>query len=123
VSEKLALVGNGHFDIPINHYALAAEAGVNLRVDGPIYKVFFFIRYFLEVVHPTRYIDMAGTASANPAAIMLQFYIIIEANVEYRFPFRNRKLDRIMAGLFKVDPYLKNIHFPAKLIKSGQPGG
>ena len=71
VPHKCRLIRNGNFYIAIDDHTLAAQARCYPRVYCPVYKIFFLIRYFLDVIHPLVYVDMTGTASANAAAIML----------------------------------------------------
>jgi len=71
VPHKCRLIGNGNFYIAINDYTLTAQARCYPWVYCPVYKIFFLVRYFLDVIHSPVYINMAGTASANAAAIVL----------------------------------------------------
>ena len=68
---KTRLIGQGNLYIAIDNYTLATQARCNTRVYGPVYKIFFFIRDLLDVIHPFINIYVAGTATANATAIML----------------------------------------------------
>jgi hypothetical protein len=81
MAHKAGLIWQGNFNIAVNNNALAAQARVDARVYSPVNKVFLFVRYLLDIVHPFVNINMAGTASANTAAIVLQLYAIFQANV------------------------------------------
>ncbi len=117
MSEELALVRNRYFDIAVDQHTLATQSRRNPWIYGAIDKIFFFIGYLGEVISTPVHVNMAGTASANTAAIVLELNVIIEANVEYRLSFHHRKLDRIQSGFFKVYFEFENIHEAVKLVK------
>lgn len=71
VPHKCRLIRNGNFYIAIDDYTLAAQARCYTRVYSPVNKILFLVRYFLDVIHPFVYVNMAGAASANAAAIVL----------------------------------------------------
>ena len=81
MAHKLVLVGYGYFYVAINDNALAAQPGINMRVHGTVNKIFFLVRYFLDVVHAFVNINLAGAAPANAAAVMLQLNTVLQANV------------------------------------------
>lgn len=68
---KARLIGQGNLYIAIDNYALAAQPRCNARVYGPVYKVLFLVRNLLDVVHPFINVNMAGTATAYAAAVVL----------------------------------------------------
>ncbi len=80
-----ALVGQGHFDFPatVFQHALAAQARVEAGVAGPVYKVFFFISQFRQVAFALVYIQVASAAGAYHAAVVVQFYIILQGYFQY----------------------------------------
>ena len=66
------LVGNGYYQVFVAlHHALAGQAGIQARVDGAVDKVFFLVGDLGKIVHAGFYVNMAGAATANAAAIML----------------------------------------------------
>ncbi len=81
MAHKAGLIWQGNFYIAVYYNALATQARCNARVYSPVNKVFFLVRYLLDVIHPFVHINMAGTATANPAAVMLQLNAIFQANV------------------------------------------
>jgi len=83
MAHKSRLIGQCNFNIAINDHALATQSRVDARVNGTVDKIFFFIRYFLDVIHPLIYVDVAGAAAANAAAVMLQFDAVLQANVQH----------------------------------------
>jgi hypothetical protein len=106
---KIRLIGQSYFNIAIYHHTLATQARVDARVNGPVNEVFFLVGYFLDIVHALVHINMAGAATAYTAAVVLQFNAVFQANIQYRFAFRYRQLDRFMPFL-KVYFNFKNIH-------------
>ena len=111
MTEKSVLVWQRYFNVPVDDHTLAAQARINARIDGPVDKILFFVRYFLDVIHPLVYINLAGTAAAYAAAIVLQFNAVLQANVKHRFPFGYRQLDTCKPLLLKVYLYFKNLHW------------
>jgi len=71
MTKELRLIRQGNLYIAINNYTLATQARVDPRVNGPVNKILFFIRYFLDIVHSFINVNMAGAASTNAATIML----------------------------------------------------
>jgi hypothetical protein len=66
----------------ILQYALAAQPGIDSRVHGPVYKIFFAIAQFFDELSALVYIKMTGTAGANRPAIVVQFNFIVQANLQ-----------------------------------------
>lgn len=110
MAHKVGLVGYGYFDIAINNNTLAGQARCDFGADGTVDKVFFLIRYFLYVIHTFGYIYLAGAATAYAAAIVLQVYSVLEANIQYRLAFRYRQFDRLVVFFLKVYFNAKNVH-------------
>ena len=81
MAKKIRLVWQCNFNVTIQYHTLATQAGINARVNRSIYKILFFLRYLLDVIHTLIYINMAGTAPANSAAIVLQINTILEAYI------------------------------------------
>jgi len=108
---EVRLIRQSYFNITIYHDTLAAQSRGNSRVNRPVDKIFFLVRYFLHVVHAFVYIDVARAATAYAAAIVLQFDAIFEANIQYRLTFGDRQFYCFMPGFLEVYFNLKNIHF------------
>ena len=89
MSKELILVRQCDLYIAVEHNALAAQTRVDARINCPVDKILFFVRYFLDIIHTLIYIYVAGAASAYPAAIVLQLNAIFQANVQNRFTFGN----------------------------------
>jgi len=83
MTQKSVLIRQCYFNIAIDDYTLAAQARINARVYRPVNKIFFFVRYFLDVIHPLVYVHLAGTAAAYAAAIVLQFDAVFQANIKH----------------------------------------
>lgn len=69
------------------HDALAAQARIDARVDGPVDEVFFFVADFGQLVFPLQHIHMAGTTAAYAPAVVLELDTVVERNVQNRFAF------------------------------------
>src|SRR5579872_4776776 len=111
MTQKVGLVGKCHLDIAIYYNTLAAQARVDTRVNRPVDKILFLVRYLLDIIHPLVYIHLAGTASANAAAVMLQLDTVLKAYVQNRLAFGNWQFNRFKALRFKVYFNFKNVHF------------
>lgn len=120
MSHKLRLIGYSYLNIAINDNTLAAQARIDMRVYSTVYKIFFLVRYFLDVIHPFGYVNMASTAATNAAAVVLKFNAVFQANIQYRFSFGYSQFNRGMIPFFEVYFNFKNVHF-AKSNKITQP--
>ena len=66
------LVRNGYYEVFVAlNNALASQAGIQARVFGAVNKIFFFVGNFRKVVGAGFYVNVAGAATANAAAVML----------------------------------------------------
>ncbi len=101
------LIGNGYYQVFVAlNYALAGQPGIQARIDGPVYKIFFFIANFRQVVGAGFYVNVAGAAAANAAAVMLQLYMIIEGHIQHRFAFyAGERLVGLPVGKLKGNIY------------------
>jgi len=101
------LIRNSNYQVFISlNNALAGQAGIQARVFGTVNKIFFFISNFRQVIGAGFYVNVAGAATANAAAIMLQFYMIIEGNIQHRFAFyAGKDLVGLPVGKFKSNIY------------------
>jgi len=102
MTQELILIGHSNLDIAVEHYALTAEARIDARINSPVDKILFLVGYFLDVIHPPVYVNVAGAASANPAAVVLQFYAVLQAYVQNRFTFGNGQLNAFQTLFLKV---------------------
>ena len=114
MAQKLGLIRNGYFNIAINHYTLATQARRDARVYGAVYKIFFFVGYFLHIVHAFVYVNVAGATAANAAAIMLQVNAVFQTNIQNRFSFGNRQHNGLHSSFFKVNLDVINFHCTQK---------
>ena len=101
------LVGNGNDQVFVAlDYALAGQAGIQARIFGPVNKIFFFVGNFGQIAGAGFYVNVAGAATANAAAVMLQFYMIIKGYIQHRFAFHSgKRLVGFAVGKFKRNIY------------------
>ena len=103
--EILVRDSNYQVFVALDH-ALAGKTGIQPRIYGAVDKVLFFLRNLRKIVNAGFYIKMAGAATANPAAIMLQLYIVIEGHIQHRFALHaGQRLVRFAVGKFKCNIY------------------
>lgn len=75
-----------HDGIVIEDDTLAGQAGAEPGVDRPIYKIFFLIGYFFQIVFPLMYIYMAGTTGTDPPTVVVEVDIVGLGNLEQGSP-------------------------------------
>ena len=85
VSDDARLVRDEDFDkgfcIVFDEDALAAQARLDAGIEGTVNKILFAVRDFLEVLLASFDINMAGAASADHAAVVVDVYVIILGNL------------------------------------------
>ena len=52
MAQEIRLIGQSNFNIAINDHTLATQSRIDARVYRTVNKILFFIRYFLDVIHP-----------------------------------------------------------------------
>ena len=78
------LVGNANFyyTVGIYQHTLAAQAGVDAWIACTVYKVFFAVVDLRHKFFSFLQVYMAGAASANHAAVVVQFNVIIQRHLK-----------------------------------------
>ena len=78
MANNAPLIGNGdrYFGGFIQNNALATQAAFEPRIEGPVNKIFLFIRYSFNKIFPAFHIHVAGGAGANPAAVVVEVNIV-----------------------------------------------
>jgi hypothetical protein len=78
------LVRKGYFygTAAIEQEALAAKAGVEARVHGAVNEILFLVAQLLEEVLALVYINVAGAAGANAAAVVVQVDIVHQGHFQ-----------------------------------------
>jgi hypothetical protein len=82
--EVLGWNGDYQFQLLIGQHALASEARVDARANGPVNEVFFLVRNLGQVVHALVDVDVAGATAAHAAAVVLQLNTVVEGYIEHR---------------------------------------
>ena len=117
VAQEIRLIRQSNFDIAILHHTLTTQARIDTRINCAIDEILFLIWYFLDVIHSFVHINMTGAASANAAAVVLQFDTVLEANIQYWLTFGNRQFNWFVPFLLKADLNFIDIHYRAKVTK------
>ncbi len=116
------LVGNRHFQhaIAFVQHTLAAQARCEAWVARAVYEIFFFIRKLRNVVFPFFKVYMAGAAGTYHAAVVVQFYIVIEGNFQYADArFYIFYCNRFQPFLFKFECY--RVHVWYRMVSADLP--
>jgi hypothetical protein len=111
MSHKLRLIGYGNLYVAINNDALATQTRIDMRVYSTVYEILFLVRYFVDVIHPFGYINMASAAATNAATVVLKFNAVFQANIQYRFSLGYSQFNRGVVPFFEVYFNFKNVHF------------
>jgi hypothetical protein len=83
-AQELGLVGKGYADFSGTglQHALATQSGIDPGVHGPVYKVFFSVVQFFDVLGSCFNIQMASTASTNGPTIVVKLYVVVQTNFQ-----------------------------------------
>jgi hypothetical protein len=84
VADDAALVGDFDFDkgVLAQNNTLAAQAGVEARIDRAVDEVFLFVRNFLQIVLTAEYIYVASAASTYPATVVVEVDVVVLGEVK-----------------------------------------
>lgn len=84
MTNDTALVWYGNHEITFFiQLALAGEAAVVARVAGSVYVIFLPVAHFRQQVFALLNVHMAGTASANATAVVVELNIIVQRHFKY----------------------------------------
>ena len=99
VSDNSFLIWNSDRNAGIffQYDALATQPAFQARIDRAVDEIFFFIGDFFQEFFTAFHIDMAGGTGANPAAIVVQVYVVLLSE------FQNRHIQEITRHCFRGD--------------------
>ena len=84
VSDYPLLVGYFHLDngVLVQNDALATEPRLQPGIVGPVHEILFLVRDFLQEVVAALHVNMAGAASTNTAAVVVQVDVVRFRNLQ-----------------------------------------
>ena len=105
VANNTALVGDGnaYFGCFVQYNTLAGQATFEAWIEGAVNEIFFLVGYFLDKILPLFYINMAGRAGANTAAVVIQVNVAFFRDLQNRHILETSR-HRLWTGHF----YLQN---------------
>ena len=116
MTDDTALVWYGNDDISIFfQLTLTGQAAVVAGIAGSVYVIFFPVAHFRQQVFALLNIYMAGTASTNSAAIVVELDLVVESHFEYAFTGSNVELQFGTVFLFKSESNLTHCVSAAKV--------
>ena len=116
MADDSALVGNCDDDVSLFfQLALAGQPAVVARVARPVYVIFLAVAHLRQQVFALLNIYVAGTAAANPAAIVVELDLVVECHFEYALTGCYLKLLLGLVFLLKSESNLTHRNWSAKI--------